>query len=108
MTTADKSRLGNARIHWIAKALRMNGFNYYNHIAPIYDQTRWMTEAVAEDVADYILKRVGAHTETSLTSFLEPDVGTGLNVSAFSQAWLFRNRKRCFSNNAQPVSSKVE
>ena len=55
----------------------MGGFNYYNHIAPIYDQTRWMPESVAEEVADFILALVGANPETS---FLEPGVGTGLNV----------------------------
>lgn len=52
-------------------------FNYYDNIAPIYDQTRWMTEAVAEEVADYFLGLVEA---TPKTSFLEPGIGTGLNV----------------------------
>jgi ubiquinone/menaquinone biosynthesis C-methylase UbiE len=51
--------------------------NYYDNIAPIYDQTRWMTELVAEEVADFILALVKATPETS---FLEPGVGTGLNV----------------------------
>jgi ubiquinone/menaquinone biosynthesis C-methylase UbiE len=55
----------------------MSKSNYYNHIAPIYDQTRWMTESVAEEVADSILTLVDATPETS---FLEPGVGTGLNV----------------------------
>src|SRR5262245_61676132 len=55
----------------------MSKFNYYDRIAPIYDQTRWITESVAEEVADYILELVNA---TSETSFLEPGVGTGLNV----------------------------
>jgi ubiquinone/menaquinone biosynthesis C-methylase UbiE len=55
----------------------MAKFNYYDNIAPIYDQTRWMTESVAEEVADYILRLVEATPETS---FLEPGVGTGLNV----------------------------
>lgn len=32
----------------------MSKANYYDHIAPIYDQTRWMTESVAEEVADCI------------------------------------------------------
>lgn len=50
---------------------------YYNKIAHVYDQTRWLTESVAEEVADFILKLVGA---TSETYFLEPGVGTGLNV----------------------------
>jgi ubiquinone/menaquinone biosynthesis C-methylase UbiE len=51
--------------------------NYYDNIAPIYDRTRWMTAAVAEEVADVILALV---TATPETSFLEPGVGTGLNV----------------------------
>lgn len=55
----------------------MSTFNYYDSIASIYDQTRWMTDEVAEDVADTILDLVQA---TSETSFLEPGVGTGLNV----------------------------
>lgn len=55
----------------------MDKFNYYDSIAPIYDQTRWMTESVAEEVADFILALVEATPETS---FLEPGVGTGLNV----------------------------
>jgi ubiquinone/menaquinone biosynthesis C-methylase UbiE len=55
----------------------MGNSNYYDNIAPIYDQTRWMTEAVAEEVADSILVLVGATPETS---FLEPGVGTGLNI----------------------------
>jgi ubiquinone/menaquinone biosynthesis C-methylase UbiE len=55
----------------------MDKFNYYDSIASIYDQTRWMTESVADDVADYILALVNATPETS---FLEPGVGTGLNV----------------------------
>lgn len=50
---------------------------YYSKIADIYDQTRWMTEAIAEEVADFILALVKA---TSETTFLEPGVGTGLNV----------------------------
>jgi ubiquinone/menaquinone biosynthesis C-methylase UbiE len=55
----------------------MDKSNYYDNIAPIYDQTRWMTESVAEEVADSILELVDATPETS---FLEPGVGTGLNV----------------------------
>ncbi|AFZ02675.1 class I SAM-dependent methyltransferase [Calothrix sp. PCC 6303] len=51
--------------------------NYYNNIAHIYDETRWLTAAIAEDVINYILKLVNA---TPDTSFLEPGVGTGLNV----------------------------
>ncbi len=51
--------------------------NYYNKIADLYDHTRWLTEPVAEEVTDFILDLVGA---TSDTSFLEPGVGTGLNV----------------------------
>ncbi|ODG99665.1 methyltransferase [Nostoc sp. KVJ20] len=55
----------------------MKKSNYYDYIAQIYDQTRWLTESVAEEVADFILKRTCATPETS---FLEPGVGTGLNV----------------------------
>ncbi|MEM1242632.1 MAG: class I SAM-dependent methyltransferase [Cyanobacteria bacterium P01_H01_bin.26] len=55
----------------------MTKANYYNAIAPIYDHTRWMTDSVAEDVADFILRLVHG---TPNTSFLEPGVGTGLNV----------------------------
>jgi ubiquinone/menaquinone biosynthesis C-methylase UbiE len=55
----------------------MGKFNYYDNIAPIYDQTRWMTDSVAEEVTDSILALVDATPETSL---LEPGVGTGLNV----------------------------
>ena len=55
----------------------MSKTNYYNAIAQIYDQSRWMTESVAEDVADFILKLVNA---TPRTSFLEPGVGTGVNI----------------------------
>ena len=51
--------------------------NYYDTIADIYDQTRWLTESVAEEVADFIVELVKASPETS---FLEPGVGTGLNV----------------------------
>lgn len=51
--------------------------NYYDNIAQIYDQTRWLTESVAEEVADFILELVDATPETS---FLKPGVGTGLNV----------------------------
>lgn len=50
---------------------------YYDKIAHIYDQTRWLTESVAEEVADFILELVNATPETS---FLEPGIGTGLNV----------------------------
>lgn len=58
----------------------MKKFNYYDNIAQIYDQTRWLTESVAEGVADFILQLVCATPETS---FLEPGVGTGLNVLPF-------------------------
>ena len=51
--------------------------NYYDNIAHIYDQTRWMSEVVAEKVADVILEVVSANPGTS---FLEPGVGTGINV----------------------------
>ncbi|MBW4652252.1 MAG: class I SAM-dependent methyltransferase [Kaiparowitsia implicata GSE-PSE-MK54-09C] len=50
---------------------------YYSKIANIYDQTRWLTEPIAEDVADFILTLVEATPETT---FLEPGIGTGLNV----------------------------
>ena len=55
----------------------MDKFNYYDQIASIYDQTRWMTESIAEEVTDFILALVEA---TPTTSFLEPGVGTGLNI----------------------------
>ncbi|GAA6616803.1 class I SAM-dependent methyltransferase [Scytonema sp. NUACC26] len=55
----------------------MKKFNYYDRIAQIYDQTRWLTESVAEEVADFILDLTRATPEIS---FLEPGVGTGLNV----------------------------
>lgn len=50
---------------------------YYDNIAHIYDQTRWLSESIAEEVADFILELVDATPETS---FLEPGIGTGLNV----------------------------
>jgi ubiquinone/menaquinone biosynthesis C-methylase UbiE len=53
---------------------------YYDKIAHIYDQTRWLTESTAEEVADFILQLVNATPETS---FLEPGIGTGLNVLPF-------------------------
>ncbi|NEQ98287.1 MAG: class I SAM-dependent methyltransferase [Cyanothece sp. SIO2G6] len=56
--------------------------NYYDRIASIYDQTRWMTDAAAAAIADYILDWVNA---TPNTSFLEPGVGTGLNVMPLVQ-----------------------
>ncbi len=55
----------------------MRRLNYYDHIAAIYDQTRWLTDSVAEEVADFILNLVDATPETT---FLETGVGTGLNV----------------------------
>jgi ubiquinone/menaquinone biosynthesis C-methylase UbiE len=58
----------------------MGKSNYYDNIAHLYDQTRWLTEAVAEEVANFILQLVSATPETS---FLEPGVGTGLNVLPF-------------------------
>ncbi len=51
--------------------------NYYDNIADIYDQTRWLSQSVAEEVADFIIQHVGANSQTT---FLEPGVGTGLNV----------------------------
>jgi ubiquinone/menaquinone biosynthesis C-methylase UbiE len=53
---------------------------YYDNIAHLYDKTRWLTESVAEEVADFILELVDATPETS---FLEPGIGTGLNVLPF-------------------------
>lgn len=55
----------------------MKKSNYYDNIARVYDQTRWLTESVAEEVADFILDLTCATPETS---FLEAGVGTGLNV----------------------------
>ncbi len=55
----------------------MAKFNYYDRIAQYYDQTRWFTEPIAEEVADFILNLVEANPETS---FLEAGVGTGVNV----------------------------
>ena len=55
----------------------MRKFNYYDKIAHLYDKTRWLTDTVAEEVTDFILELVQA---TPKTSFLEPGVGTGLNV----------------------------
>ena len=55
----------------------MNSINYYDNIAQVYDQTRWLTESVAEEVADFIINLTRAAPETN---FLEPGVGTGLNV----------------------------
>ncbi|MBD2256151.1 methyltransferase domain-containing protein [Pseudanabaena sp. FACHB-2040] len=55
----------------------MGQSNYYDNIAEIYDQTRWLTKSIAEEVADFILTLVKATPETT---FLEPGVGTGLNV----------------------------
>ncbi|MGK7872407.1 MAG: class I SAM-dependent methyltransferase [Xenococcaceae cyanobacterium] len=51
--------------------------NYYDKIAHIYDETRWLTKPVAKEVANFILEFISATPETS---FLEPGVGTGLNV----------------------------
>ncbi|ACK73776.1 Methyltransferase type 11 (plasmid) [Gloeothece citriformis PCC 7424] len=55
----------------------MEKFNYYDKIAKIYDQTRWLTPSIAEEVVDEIVVLVKA---TPVTTFLEPGVGTGLNV----------------------------
>lgn len=74
----------------------MGNSNYYDNIAPIYDQTRWMTESVAEAVADFILTLVDATPETS---FLEPGVGTGLNVLPFV--------KRGYSVTGMDVSEEM-
>jgi ubiquinone/menaquinone biosynthesis C-methylase UbiE len=51
--------------------------NYYDRIADIYDRSRWLTDSVAEEVADFILALVNATPETK---FLEPGAGSGLNV----------------------------
>ncbi|MCF4970440.1 class I SAM-dependent methyltransferase [Nostoc sp. CMAA1605] len=50
---------------------------YYDNIAHLYDQTRWLTESIAEEVVDFIIRLVNATPETS---FLELGIGTGLNV----------------------------
>lgn len=55
----------------------MAKFNYYDRIAQYYDQTRWLTEAIAEEVAEFIVNLVEANPDTS---FLEAGVGTGINV----------------------------
>ena len=55
----------------------MRTYNYYDRVAHLYDRTRWLTASVAEDAVDFILNLVNA---TPNTSFLEPGVGTGLNV----------------------------
>ena len=55
----------------------MAKFNYYDRIAQNYDQTRWLTEPIAEKVADFIVNLVEANPDTS---FLESGVGTGVNV----------------------------
>ncbi|MGD1939195.1 MAG: class I SAM-dependent methyltransferase [Cyanophyceae cyanobacterium] len=55
----------------------MGQLNYYDNIADIYDQSRWLNEAIASEVTDFILKLVKANSETC---FLEPGVGTGLNI----------------------------
>ncbi|WP_009630667.1 class I SAM-dependent methyltransferase [Synechocystis sp. PCC 7509] len=55
----------------------MKPSNYYNKIAESYDRTRWLTAPIAEEVANFIIDLVSA---TPDTSFLEPGVGTGLNV----------------------------
>lgn len=61
-----------------AKGLEKMGKSvYYSKIADIYDQTRWLTEDIAEEIADFILSLVKATPETT---FLEPGIGTGLNV----------------------------
>ena len=55
----------------------MAKFNYYDLIAQNYDHTRWLTEPIAEEVADFMVNLVEANPETS---FLEAGVGTGVNV----------------------------
>jgi ubiquinone/menaquinone biosynthesis C-methylase UbiE len=61
----------------IAAATFFVDMNYYDNIADIYDQTRWLTPLIAEEVADFIIQYVGANSQTT---FLEPGVGNGLNV----------------------------
>lgn len=87
---------------------------YYDNIAHLYDQTRWLTPSVAEEVADFILELVDATPETS---FLEPGIGTGLNVLPFvrrgysvtgidvSQAMLdqFRQKLQTIPQNLQLI-----
>ncbi len=50
---------------------------YYDRIASIYDATRAMPPVIDKQVTEFILRLVGATTETK---FLEPGIGTGLNA----------------------------
>ncbi|MGD1851653.1 MAG: class I SAM-dependent methyltransferase [Cyanophyceae cyanobacterium] len=60
----------------------MGRFNYYDNIAEIYDESRWIDDAIASDVSNFILKLVQAKPDTN---FLEPGIGTGLNIFPFVQ-----------------------
>ena len=73
--------------------------NYYDKIAHFYDQTRWLTEPIAEDITDFILELVDAKSETS---FLEPGVGTGLNILP-----LVKRGYSVTGIDAQSVASKI-
>ena len=53
---------------------------YYNQIAYIYDQSRYLTPEIAEEIAAVILNVVSAQPTTT---FLEPGVGTGINMYPF-------------------------
>jgi ubiquinone/menaquinone biosynthesis C-methylase UbiE len=68
--------VGGVKVVWQCDK-EFSRMGYYDTIADIYDQTRWLTESVAEEVADFMLELVDATPETS---FLEPGVGTGLNI----------------------------
>ena len=63
--------------------LDMKKPNYYDNIAQIYDQTRWLTESVAEDVADFILALVCATPEGSMST-LYASCGVGVSPAQIS------------------------
>lgn len=50
---------------------------YYERIADVYDRSRWMTDAVAEEIAERL---IAVAPRGAKAHFLEPGVGTGLNV----------------------------
>jgi hypothetical protein len=70
-------------LEWGLFFIKVGKSNHYDNIADIYDQTRWLTESLAGGVADFILELVKATPETS---FLEPGVGTGLNVISLKRS----------------------
>lgn len=66
--------------------------SYYDRIASIYDRTRWLTNNIADEVADMIINLVNANLKTS---FLELGVGTyWLKCFSPSEKRLFRYGKR--------------